>query len=102
MLEVMFKYVAVGIVAPLLAPFALFRPTRPFTVAGMRIVIGAFFTMLFTGGALGFTMTTVDYYADKIYSAACKRLDDDDDAKQSLSCPKTQDGALSAYPKAAS
>src|SRR5690606_6433146 len=95
MLEAMFKFVAVGIVAPILAPAVLFQVSRPFTVAGMRILIGAFFTMVFTGGAMGFTMKTVDLYSYKLFKETCSLLNESDQAKVGCTGPRAPDPPIS-------
>jgi hypothetical protein len=88
MLEAMFKYVAIGIVANILTPMAVFQPTRPLTIAGMRILVGAFFTMIFTGGALAFTMKTVDFYSYKIHWQSCQTVKGDAAAFAKMECNK--------------
>ncbi len=66
MVEAMFKFLAVGIVAPLLVFAAAIGSTRSFATAGVRILAGAAFTIIFACGALGFSMSVVDTYAGKL------------------------------------
>jgi hypothetical protein len=59
MVEAMFKIVAVGIIAPLLTIAFVFDGTRPFSIAGLRILLGAGLTIIFASGAMGFSMSVV-------------------------------------------
>lgn len=70
MVEAMFKIVAAGIIAPVLVPFAIFPPLRPFTIAGLRIIFGAALTIIFASGAMGFSMSVVDKYASNFQEQA--------------------------------
>lgn len=73
MAEAMFKYVAMSTAAPILIALFPFKFFRPFSTAGIRILIGAFFTIIFAAGAMGFTMVAVGNLKDdvsKILSAA--------------------------------
>ncbi|TAN56713.1 MAG: hypothetical protein EPN26_03450 [Rhodospirillales bacterium] len=80
LLEAMFKVVAVGIVSPLLVMCAIFGPTRPFAIAGARILLGAALTIIFASGAMGFTITGVNHYSvpfmEKVASMKGENLKD--------------------------
>lgn len=66
MLEAMFKFVAAGIIAPLALPAVLFEITRSFSWATLRVLVGAFLTIIFAAGAMGFTMGVVDEHAQPL------------------------------------
>jgi len=66
MLEAMFKTVAIGIVSPLLLFALAFKPTRAFTLAGVRILLGAALTIILASGAMGFSMTVTQHSIDSI------------------------------------
>ncbi|RCK37260.1 hypothetical protein [Thalassospira xiamenensis] len=73
MAEAMFKYVAMSTAAPILIALFPFKFFRPFSTAAIRILIGAFFTIVFAAGAMGFTMVAVGNLKDdvsKILSAS--------------------------------
>lgn len=62
MAEAMFKYVAMAVATPILIAIFPIKFFRPFSTAGIRILIGAFFTLVFAAGAMGFTMIAVDNF----------------------------------------
>lgn len=66
MLEAMFKFLAVGLIGPVLLFFTPFKPLRGFPIAGGRVLFGACLTLMLAAGAMGFTMKTVDKYADQL------------------------------------
>ena len=66
MAEAMFKYVAMATAAPILVALFPVKFFRPFSSAGIRILIGAFFTIIFATGAMGFTMVAVDNFQNGI------------------------------------
>lgn len=66
MAEAMFKYVAMSTAAPMLIALFPFKFFRPFSTAGIRILIGAFFTIVFAAGAMGFTMVAVDNFKGRL------------------------------------
>lgn len=68
MFEAMFKIVAAGIIAPLLMVAFVFEGTRPFAIAGLRILLGAGLTIIFASGAMGFSMMAVNAELAKFVS----------------------------------
>jgi len=66
MVEALFKFVAIGVISPVLLLLIPFPVVRAFSFAGLRIVVGAALTLVMVAGAMGFTMKTVDKYADKL------------------------------------
>lgn len=66
MAEAMFKYVAISTAAPILVALFPVKFFRPFSSAAIRILIGAFFTLVFAAGAMGFTMIAVDNFKEGI------------------------------------
>lgn len=66
MAEAMFKYVAMSTAAPILITLFPVKFFRPFSTAGIRILIGAFFTLIFAAGAMGFTLIAVDNFKGNI------------------------------------
>lgn len=68
LLEALFKYVAIGIVAPLLLWCAAFEPLRAFSTAGVRVLLGAFLTVVFASGAMGLTAAVLKTQMDRSYN----------------------------------
>jgi hypothetical protein len=66
MAEAMFKYVAMAAATPILICLFPVKFFRPFSTAGIRILIGAFFTLIFAAGAMGFTMVAVENFKGNI------------------------------------
>lgn len=66
MLEAMFKFVAAGIISPWALPAVLLEPTRSFSWATLRILVGAFLTLVFAAGALSFTIAVTDKHGASI------------------------------------
>jgi hypothetical protein len=66
MAEAMFKYVAMATATPILIALFPVKFFRPFSTAGIRILIGAFFTLVFAAGAMGFTMVAIANFKDDI------------------------------------
>lgn len=66
MAEAMFKYVAMATATPILIALFPVKFFRPFSTAGLRILIGAFFTLVFAAGAMGFTLVAVDNFKGNI------------------------------------
>ena len=62
MVEAIFKFIAIGLAAPVLIAGMPFPFTRAFGIAGLRIIIGAMFTIVFAAAAMGFSMGTVHKY----------------------------------------
>jgi len=59
LIEAMFKFVAIGVAAPLLIAGIPYQFTRAFATSGFRILLGAVLTIFFAAAAMGFTMSTV-------------------------------------------
>tara|TARA_R110001583_G_scaffold177643_2_gene333275 strand:+ start:5521 stop:7062 length:1542 start_codon:yes stop_codon:yes gene_type:complete len=66
MAEAMFKYVAMATATPILITLYPVKFFRPFATAGIRILIGAFFTLVFAAGAMGFTIVAIDNFKKEI------------------------------------
>ncbi|MBI4457905.1 hypothetical protein HY633_03005, partial [Candidatus Uhrbacteria bacterium] len=66
LVEALFKFVAMGIVAPLLVMAFPFPATRAFPLAAARILLGAALTIVFAAGAMGLTVSTVDTYRKSV------------------------------------
>ena len=66
LVEAMFSYLAIAIVAPILVLGIPFPMGRAFATAGLRILIGATLTIIFAAGAMGFTIATVDKHTVQI------------------------------------
>lgn len=76
MVESLFKFVIVSIIAPLLLAGLPFGPTRAFAFTGLRILLGAALVIVFASGAMGLTLAVVDNYrADFVQSTDNARLD---------------------------
>ncbi len=60
LLEGTFKLLAVSALAPVLIAAAAFRPTRAFTVMGLRIGLSGVLTVVFAGVAMGFTLSVLN------------------------------------------
>jgi hypothetical protein len=65
-LEGVFKLLAVTSVAPLLIVAAAFPPTRGFATSGTRIVLGGVLTVIFAAVAMGFTLSVLDTFINKL------------------------------------
>jgi hypothetical protein len=65
-LEGVFKLLAITSVAPLLIVAAAFPPTRGFATSGMRIVLGGVLTVIFAAVAMGFTLSVLDTFINKL------------------------------------
>ncbi|MHA1597512.1 MAG: type IV secretion system protein, partial [Alphaproteobacteria bacterium] len=59
LVEAMFKFIAIGLAAPLLVAGIPYPFTRAFAKSGFRILLGAVMTVFFAAAAMGFTMSTV-------------------------------------------
>lgn len=64
--EGMFKLLAVTAVGPLLLVAAGFKPTRGFTMSGIRIALNGVLTVVFAGVAMGFTLAILQRLIDRI------------------------------------
>jgi len=62
MLEAMFKYVAIAILAPFLIGFAWLKFVRTIGGAAMRVIAGAWLTIVLASGAMGFTLEGIDRF----------------------------------------
>jgi len=62
MLEAMFKYVAIAILAPLLIGLMWLRPVRTVGTAALRVLAGAWLTIILASGAMGFTLQGIDSF----------------------------------------
>lgn len=60
MLEAMFKYVAIAILAPVLIGLMWLRPVRTIGTAALRVLAGAWLTIILASGAMGFTLQGID------------------------------------------
>jgi hypothetical protein len=65
-LEGVFKLLAITAVAPLLVICAAFQPTRGFAISGARVVLGGILTVVFAAVAMGFTLSVLARFLDKI------------------------------------
>jgi hypothetical protein len=65
-LEGVFKLLAITAVAPLLIVAAAFPATRGFATSGMRIVLGGVLTVIFAAVAMGFTLSVLDSFMNKL------------------------------------
>src|SRR5260221_4171911 len=65
-LEGVFKLLAITAVAPLLVICAAFQPTRGFAISCARVVLGGILTVVFAAVAMGFTLSVLARFLDKI------------------------------------
>ena len=65
-LEGIFKLLAITAVSPLLIAAAGFRPTRGFTLTGLRVILGGVLTVVFAAVAMGFTVSIMAAQLDKM------------------------------------
>src|SRR5258707_5366940 len=65
-LEGVFKLLAITAVAPLLVICAAFQPTRGFATSVARVVLGGILTVVFAAVAMGFTLSVLARFLDKI------------------------------------
>ena len=66
MVEAMFKYVAITILAPLLVGLYWLKPARAVSSASLRVLLGAWLTIILASGAMGFTLQGIDKFSKKM------------------------------------
>tara|TARA_R110001583_G_scaffold190937_2_gene355642 strand:+ start:32183 stop:33835 length:1653 start_codon:yes stop_codon:yes gene_type:complete len=66
MVEAMFKYVAITILAPLLVGLYWLKPARAVSSASLRVLLGAWLTIILASGAMGFTLQGIDTFSAKM------------------------------------
>ncbi len=66
LVEALFKYYAISMLSPLLVGAWVFPFLRPFSVAALRVLLGASLTVIFAAFAMAFSIKMVGDYGDKL------------------------------------
>tara|TARA_R110002012_G_scaffold137042_3_gene291490 strand:- start:19996 stop:21648 length:1653 start_codon:yes stop_codon:yes gene_type:complete len=84
MVEAMFKYVAITILAPLLVGLYWLKPARAVSSASLRVLLGAWLTIILASGAMGFTLQGIDKFSKNMDDllAGVQQLSDPYNAKR--------------------
>lgn len=59
LVEAMFKFISISMLSPLLMPCLIFGWSRAYVTASLRIILGAFLTIVFASMAMGLTVKVV-------------------------------------------
>jgi len=66
LVEAMFKFITISMLSPLLMPALIFGWSRAYVTASLRILLGAFLTIVFASMAMGFTVNVVSKKMNEI------------------------------------